>query len=148
MKHMKTLANNIRSLRKKLGYTQSSLGTICGVSGAAVSQWESRESPTMPDIGNLLAMSKAFKVTVEQLVEEVDAQPKYSLDKELDVKAFEKVFNLLTKTAHLDLLINQTTDLHKANLFCLLYSLCANTDGNKLGKADIDNLISIPLSDN
>lgn len=144
---MTTLANNIRSLRKKLGYTQNALGTICGVSGASVSQWEAKESPTQPDIKYLLIMAKTFKVTVEQLVEKVDAKPEYSPNSEIDIKAMEMVFNLLHKSAGLDLVINKTAAKHKALLIGFLYSICNNEDVTQLEKNDIDILINMPLTD-
>lgn len=64
MKH--TLNENIAALRKEKGMTQEELAALLGVSGQAVSKWES--GICCPDIGLLPALADIFGVTLDKLM--------------------------------------------------------------------------------
>ena len=63
-------ANRLMQLRKKAGLSQEELADKLGVSRQAVSKWESAESS--PDTDNLIALSKIYGVTLDELVNGVD----------------------------------------------------------------------------
>lgn len=62
----KIFGNNIRNLRKSMGYSQEKFARILGISQAAVSAWEigARE----PEFGTLLEVSRTFRVPVSSLL--------------------------------------------------------------------------------
>ena len=64
MKH--TLNETIAALRKERGMTQEELAALLGVSGQAVSKWES--GICCPDIGLLPALADVFGVTLDKLM--------------------------------------------------------------------------------
>jgi len=53
-------------LRKKTGLTQAELADTLNVSRQAISKWEM--GTTVPDVANILALSRVFNVTVDYLV--------------------------------------------------------------------------------
>lgn len=67
-----TLGQRIQQLRKDKGLSQEALGEFLGVSRQAISKWES--DATVPEIDNLVAMSRLFETPVGVLlgVEEDD----------------------------------------------------------------------------
>lgn len=67
-----TLGQRIQQLRKDKGLSQEALGDALGVSRQAISKWES--DTTIPEIDNLIAMSRLFGIPVGVLlgVEEDD----------------------------------------------------------------------------
>ena len=60
-----TLGQRISQYRKALGISQEELGARLGVSRQAVSKWET--STAVPDMENLLALSREFGVSVAEL---------------------------------------------------------------------------------
>lgn len=66
------LKERIREQRNRLGLTQVQLGERCGVTGAAVSQWES--GTTAPD--DIQAVAGALEVSVAFLLNENDVTAK------------------------------------------------------------------------
>ncbi len=66
-----TLGQRIQELRKQQNLSQEELGTRLGVSRQAVSRWEM--DGAVPDVDKLIAMSKLFSVTLNDLL--VEAQP-------------------------------------------------------------------------
>ena len=62
-----TLGARIAALRKERGLSQEGLGELVGVSRQAVSKWESDSA--LPDVNNCVALSKAFGITLSQLLE-------------------------------------------------------------------------------
>ena len=60
-----TLGERIASHRRALGISQEELGARLGVSRQAVSKWET--SAAVPDMENLLALSREFGVSVAEL---------------------------------------------------------------------------------
>ena len=61
-----TLGENICRLRKERGMSQGDLADRLGVSRQSVSKWETNGS--VPDLDKLVAMSRLFGVTLDQLV--------------------------------------------------------------------------------
>ena len=70
-----TLNENIAALRKDKGMTQEELAAMLGVSGQAVSKWES--GACCPDIGLLPDLADIFGVSLDALMgrEIPEAQP-------------------------------------------------------------------------
>jgi len=62
------IANRLYKLRKRHGYSQEELAEKIGVSRQAVSKWERSESS--PDTENLLALSKVYGVTIDNMLHE------------------------------------------------------------------------------
>ena len=59
------LSDNIRRLRREMALSQDALGDRLGVSGQAVSKWET--GVTAPDISLLPALAECFGVTIDAL---------------------------------------------------------------------------------
>ncbi len=62
------LADKIRNLRKKSGWSQEELAEKMQVSRQAISKWESAQ--TMPDLEKILMLSKLFGVTTDYLLKD------------------------------------------------------------------------------
>ena len=62
------LSEKIKALRKGAGLSQEEFGARLNVSRQAVTKWESGEG--LPDIGNLLVLSRMFKVSIDDLLSE------------------------------------------------------------------------------
>lgn len=60
------IANRLYEYRKKFGYSQEELAEKLGVSRQAISKWERSESS--PDTDNLIALSKLYNVTLDELL--------------------------------------------------------------------------------
>ena len=65
------LSEKIKALRKGAGLSQEEFGARLNVSRQAVTKWESGEG--LPDIGNLLVLSRMFKVSIDDLLSEEKA---------------------------------------------------------------------------
>ncbi len=63
---MNTIGKNIAEHRRNVGITQEQLADKLGISAQAVSKWENDLSE--PDASTLLALSKIFGVTVDDLL--------------------------------------------------------------------------------
>lgn len=75
-------------LRKKEGLTQAELSEKLGISRQAISKWEM--GTAIPDVENMLALSKLFSVSVDYLINE-------TMESELDTpvaKATAAVFKM------------------------------------------------------
>lgn len=66
------LSNKILYCRKKAGLSQEALAEIIGVSRQAISKWESAE--TVPEVGKLMLLAKAFYVTTDWLLSEEEPE--------------------------------------------------------------------------
>ncbi len=77
---MKYLADNIRYLRKKLGWSQEKLAEMMGLNRGNIASYE--KGTAEPRIGNLLKMMEIFKVEVKDLVEK-DLAAMEELDEEI-----------------------------------------------------------------
>lgn len=60
------IANKLVNLRKSSGLSQEELAHKIGVSRQAVSKWERAESS--PDTDNLIALSKIYNVSIDELL--------------------------------------------------------------------------------
>lgn len=60
------IAENIRAFRKERGLTQEQLAELMGVSVAAVSKWETKQS--VPDVSLMIEMADLFQVSVDALL--------------------------------------------------------------------------------
>jgi len=72
-----TLGEKIQQLRKTKGLSQEQLAEVLNVSRQAISKWETDQSS--PEIDKILALSKAFSVTTDELLGnagDVDTSPK------------------------------------------------------------------------
>ena len=65
------LSEKIKSLRKGAGLSQEEFGARLNVSRQAITKWESGEG--LPDIGNLLLLSRMFKISIDDLLSEEKA---------------------------------------------------------------------------
>lgn len=63
---MQNFGEFLYKLRKEKGMTQSQIADILGITDKAVSRWENGES--LPETANLLPLSKALGVTVDELL--------------------------------------------------------------------------------
>ena len=66
----KTLGQTIKSHRERCRMTQEFVAESLGVSRQAVSKWENGISD--PSTSNLLALAKLFKVSAEELLQNLD----------------------------------------------------------------------------
>lgn len=69
----RSLGETIRDFRQRRGMTQEFVAESLGVSRQAVSKWESGRSD--PSTSNLLALSRLFGVSPEELLQRVDGTP-------------------------------------------------------------------------
>jgi len=129
---MTTLSINIRLLRKKEKLTQEYLATQCGVSGAAVSQWESKTDPTKPDIDHMLVMSRLFGVTIEQLMRSETAGDFSKKSLELNSSATQKVFEAIDMNKSVEKVFRNSDPEKKSLVFCLFYTLCSDIEPKEL----------------
>ena len=60
------IADRLTELRKKHGYSQDQLADRLSISRQAVSKWERAES--LPDTENLIALSKLYRVSIDELL--------------------------------------------------------------------------------
>ena len=61
------LADKIINLRKKAGWSQDELASKLNVTRQSVSKWENGSSD--PNTSNLIALSKLYKISPEELLE-------------------------------------------------------------------------------
>lgn len=69
-----TLGQRIQELRKKQGLSQEALGEKLGVSRQAISRWEM--DGAVPEVDKLIALSKLFVVSLNELLQVEGAQAK------------------------------------------------------------------------
>ena len=67
-KQMKTIGQNIATLRKEKGITQEQLAEVCMVSPQAVSKWENDNS--CPDVTLLKVIARTLGVSVDELLDD------------------------------------------------------------------------------
>ena len=95
------LGKNILTLRKKLHLSQEKLGGQVGVTRQTISNWEL--NITIPDTNQLIALSRALKVSIDKLV-----------DNDIQNLIEEKVNNV-------ELEMMKNTKLLKASIFILMF---------------------------
>lgn len=88
-------ANRLQQLRKMNGYSQEVLAEKLGISRQSVSKWERAEAS--PEIDNLMALSKIYGLTVDELLDTSNDKVivKNNDKKEKDIKG--KIKSLLSK---------------------------------------------------
>lgn len=119
---MTLLAINIRKLRKKHKITQDQLANHCGVSGAAVSQWESKTTPTIPDVVNLLLISRLLDSSVEQLMYANNIESDSGDDHELDTRLLIRIFAAIDQTKEMKECFFSGSVIRQAHLFKAFYT--------------------------
>ena len=133
-KRMK-LSEKIKALRKGAGLSQEEFGARLNVSRQAITKWESGEG--LPDIGNLLVLSRMFKISIDDLLSEEKALS-------------EKLFLYESRIAH-DIENVRDFDIH---LGCAAEVTVTGNDGEKLEVvcssndiADLSGLVKIKVDD-
>lgn len=133
-KRMK-LSEKIKTLRKGAGLSQEEFGARLNVSRQAITKWESGEG--LPDIGNLMVLSRMFKLSIDDLLYEEKALA-------------EKVFLYESRVAY-DIDKLRDFDIH---LGCTNEVAVIGSDGEKLEVAlssndiaDLSGLIKIKVDD-
>jgi transcriptional regulator with XRE-family HTH domain len=71
-KLLKTFGRSVRSLRKRRGFSQEDLAEACGLSRNYISDIE--RGVRNPGLLVLVAMAKALKVPLQELLEEIDVR--------------------------------------------------------------------------
>jgi len=117
------LAINIRKLRKKYKITQDQLAAHCGVSGAAVSQWESKANPTIPDVVNLLLVAQLLNSSVEQLMRAENIEIDSGDDHELNTRLLNRVFAAIDQTKVMKERFASGSITRQSHLFKALYTI-------------------------
>lgn len=75
---MKTIADNIKTLRKNYSLTQGQLGEIAGVTDKAVSTWEN--GVAVPRMSVAKKITDHFGISLSEILEESDVDEKYDVD--------------------------------------------------------------------
>lgn len=129
------LSEKIKALRKGAGLSQEEFGARLNVSRQAITKWESGEG--LPDIGNLLVLSRMFKISIDDLLSEEKALS-------------EKLFLYESRIAH-DIENVRDFDIH---LGCAAEVTVTGNDGEKLEVvcssndiADLSGLVKIKVDD-
>ena len=127
------LANKIKQLRIKCGYTQDELANKIGVSSQAISKWENQI--TTPDIVLLPIISEIFGVTIDELFDLSIEQKlerienKLDIEKELTSREFEDIESFLKDQ------LDQKENVQKINyLLAYLYTHRLMSDSKKISK--------------
>ena len=127
------LANKIKQLRTKCGYTQDELANKIGVSPQAVSKWEN--DVTTPDISLLPILSETFGVTIDDLFDlsieqKLDRiENKLDIELELSSRDFEDIETFLKSQ------LNEKNQVQKINyLLAYLYTHRLESDSRKISK--------------
>lgn len=94
---MEKVGNQIASLRKAKGLTQSELGERLNISYQAVSKWERAES--MPDISILVELATVLETTTDNILNGGNALLSYG--RKVTVKDVREALNCFTKIGEL-----------------------------------------------
>lgn len=129
------LSEKIKALRKGAGLSQEEFGARLNVSRQAITKWESGEG--LPDIGNLLVLSRMFKITIDDLLS--------------DEKALANKLFLYESRVASDIDSVRDFDIH---LGCTAEVTVSGSDGEKLEVvcssndiADLSGLVKIKIDD-
>ncbi len=129
------LSEKIKSLRKGAGLSQEEFGARLNVSRQAITKWESGEG--LPDIGNLLVLSRMFKISIDDLLSEEKALA-------------EKLFLYESRVTY-DIESLRDFDIHLA---CAAEVSLSGNEGEKLevvcasnDMADLSGLVKIKVDD-
>ena len=129
------LSEKIKTLRKGAGLSQEEFGARLNVSRQAITKWESGEG--LPDIGNLMVLSRMFKLSIDDLLSEEKALA-------------EKMFLYESRVAY-DIDKLRDFDIHMG---CTNEVAVIGSDGEKLEVAlssndiaDLSGLVKIKVDD-
>lgn len=92
-----TIGDKIYRLRKEKGLSQEELGYEIGVSRQTVSKWEIGKS--VPETGNIIALSKFFNVDVSYFVTEEDNTNNTESDRDVEAADMDKDQLILAEIA-------------------------------------------------
>lgn len=87
--------DNLYNLRKAKGISQEELAEMLGVSRQAVSKWERNEA--YPDTENLIAISKLFGVTLDELINSDNLRENTADSEEENADGQERILKLEIK---------------------------------------------------
>lgn len=128
---MTLLATNIREFRKRQKKTQDELARYCKVSGAAVSQWESKKNPTTPELDKARLVAEFFGTTIEHLMTSKNLDIDPGANQELSSRLLTKVFVGLYQTEGIETYFVESNLSRKAMLFKALYTLYSGMASDK-----------------
>lgn len=60
------MSERLLALRKKMGYSQEKVSELLGVTRQAISKWENSQG--LPDLNNLLELSRLYNVSADYLL--------------------------------------------------------------------------------
>ncbi len=106
-------SEKLQLLRRSKGLTQENLAEKLDVSRQAVARWESGQA--YPDIGNLIAVSRLFHVTVDYLVKDQDCAVSCTNGVSRDIEklvAFRLEANVHTYAAYMNAVDSTRLDSH------------------------------------
>lgn len=86
---MMELGKEIQQLRKLSGMTQEQLAEKCSVSRQTISKWESGSS--VPDLESVIALSKLFHVSLDDLLIKEDADEKVNGNEQITLEDLVKI---------------------------------------------------------
>ena len=82
-------AKRLLEYRKANGYSQEELAEKIGVSRQAISKWERSESS--PDTDNLIALSKLYGITIDELLNGTDKPKRATLNEYFDNESTDEI---------------------------------------------------------
>ncbi|WP_270820308.1 helix-turn-helix domain-containing protein [[Eubacterium] hominis] len=80
-----TFAEKLKTLRSQKGYSQEELAQVLHVSRQAIAKWEGNNG--MPDINNIIAISRLFDVSIDTLLKEESDLHTHKTLREADIIA-------------------------------------------------------------
>lgn len=112
------IADNLRILRQKNGYTLEAVAEIIDVSRQTVAKWESEDS--YPDIMNCLKLATLYKVSLDELVN----KPLQEMERNDFISKDDKICGVIDITQEGDIHIPKTVmqmfDIHPCEKLLLL----------------------------
>lgn len=125
---MDKLADNLVFLRKEKDFTQSDISEKLFVSRQAVSKWERGES--IPDLDTLLALSRLYGVTVDELLT-VDLSQESPEKRQVSENNFDEVKLLHKKQLAKKMVFVAVCLLGAYSLICgIIQTACFNIESN------------------
>lgn len=141
---MTILSNNLKKLREHRKLPKEFIARYCGVTPAAVAQWELETGKSyVPKIDKLMTLAGLYKTTVDEMYNNKNLIPGEIVNPMLDNKILEKVFRTLDKSETLSYAYAQANIKRRAYLFTLLYSLCEEITSNYLDETEVTALMGI-----
>lgn len=127
------LANKIKQLRTKCGYTQEELADKIGVTPQAISKWENEV--TTPDITLLPILSEVFGVTIDELFDLSINQQLERIENKLDIEEELSSRDFVDIESFLKNQLNEKVEVNKTHyLLAYLYTHRLMSDSKKIKK--------------